>query len=221
MTCDLVGTAEIAALLGVSRQRADQLTKMDDAFPRPVAELVNGRIWAREAVVVWAVLRGRVRDRGVLDARHVEGESPATGVSGVPEGRAALAAEADGWRVGLAVPEDLAEVLRVSRELFVHSYFVYEFSLVAIIWALFALEAGLRGCVSASGKLDALINLAKKRALISAEEAEALHGAQQVRNKVIHGQLLPSFKPDSAAQMLQAIHEAISDLYERVESGDP
>lgn len=45
----LAGVAEIAALAGVSRQRADQLTKHPQ-FPRPVAELAMGKVW-READV--------------------------------------------------------------------------------------------------------------------------------------------------------------------------
>ena len=57
---DLVGAAEIARLLGVSRQRVDQLTRRPD-FPRPVAELIVGRIWERSAVERWARDTGRIR----------------------------------------------------------------------------------------------------------------------------------------------------------------
>lgn len=49
---DLVGVAEIAALLGVSKQRADQLTRTA-AFPKPVSELASGRIWRRRDVERW------------------------------------------------------------------------------------------------------------------------------------------------------------------------
>jgi hypothetical protein len=49
----LVGTSDIAAILGVSRQRANQLTRTD-GFPSPVAQ-VNSRIkvWERTAVLAW------------------------------------------------------------------------------------------------------------------------------------------------------------------------
>jgi predicted DNA-binding transcriptional regulator AlpA len=56
----LVGTAEIAAMLGVSRQRVHQLTARDD-FPQPVAVLASATIWEREAVEAWARDTGRVR----------------------------------------------------------------------------------------------------------------------------------------------------------------
>jgi hypothetical protein len=49
----LVGTAEIAEMLDVSRQYADRLTR-SASFPAPEAELACGRIWSREAVEAWA-----------------------------------------------------------------------------------------------------------------------------------------------------------------------
>lgn len=54
----LVGVREIAKLLGISRQRADQLVRIK-GFPDPVAVLASGRIWARSAVVRWAKTEGR------------------------------------------------------------------------------------------------------------------------------------------------------------------
>jgi predicted DNA-binding transcriptional regulator AlpA len=54
----LVGTHEIAQMLGVSRQRVFQLTAKDD-FPRPTAELAMGQVWLREDVVKWAQATGR------------------------------------------------------------------------------------------------------------------------------------------------------------------
>jgi len=50
---ELVALGEIAAMLGVSRQRVGQLAQRDD-FPKPVAVLSVGRIWERAAVEQWA-----------------------------------------------------------------------------------------------------------------------------------------------------------------------
>ena len=55
----LMGVAEIAALLDVSRQRVHQLTKTD-GFPEPTARLVGGWIWTREDVEAWARETGRL-----------------------------------------------------------------------------------------------------------------------------------------------------------------
>lgn len=53
MTHHLVGVTEISKILGVSRQRADQLTRTYDDFPVPDAELASGRVWSRSRVEDW------------------------------------------------------------------------------------------------------------------------------------------------------------------------
>ncbi|MDM4721430.1 hypothetical protein QTQ03_18160 [Micromonospora sp. WMMA1363] len=47
---DLVGNAEIARILGVSRQRVEQLAREHDAFPDPVARLAAGPVYTRGSV---------------------------------------------------------------------------------------------------------------------------------------------------------------------------
>jgi predicted DNA-binding transcriptional regulator AlpA len=53
MTHHLVGMAEIAEMLGVSRQRVAQLIESYPDFPAPEAELTGGRVWSRTAVETW------------------------------------------------------------------------------------------------------------------------------------------------------------------------
>lgn len=50
---ELMGAAEIKELLGVSRQRVQQLIRRPD-FPRPIASLAMGKVWRREDVLRWA-----------------------------------------------------------------------------------------------------------------------------------------------------------------------
>lgn len=57
---DLVGVTQIGVVLGVSKQRADQLTRRED-FPPPAAELATGRIWERAAIEKWAKATGRIK----------------------------------------------------------------------------------------------------------------------------------------------------------------
>jgi prophage regulatory protein len=59
---DLVGVAEIATLLGVSKQRVDQLARQPD-FPDPEAIITAGRIWRREAIEAWARATGRLPEK--------------------------------------------------------------------------------------------------------------------------------------------------------------
>jgi prophage regulatory protein len=54
-----MGVQEIGDLFGVSRTRVQQLTARDD-FPRPLAELAQGRVWDAAAVRAWAEARGRL-----------------------------------------------------------------------------------------------------------------------------------------------------------------
>lgn len=53
MTDHLVGSAEVAKMLGVSRQRVNQLADSYADFPRPQALLAAGRIWSRNSVETW------------------------------------------------------------------------------------------------------------------------------------------------------------------------
>ncbi len=49
----LVGMAEIAEILGVSRQRVAQLIESYEDFPKPEVELTSGRVWSRTAIETW------------------------------------------------------------------------------------------------------------------------------------------------------------------------
>jgi predicted DNA-binding transcriptional regulator AlpA len=54
----LMGPAEIARLLGVSRQRVTQLVERPD-FPKPTVSLAMGKVWLSADVRAWAKARGR------------------------------------------------------------------------------------------------------------------------------------------------------------------
>lgn len=53
MSNHLVGSGEVAAILGVTRQRVAQLAVDEPTFPQPEAVLSSGRIWTREAIQRW------------------------------------------------------------------------------------------------------------------------------------------------------------------------
>ncbi len=58
MTHHLVGVAEIARMLGVSRQRVSQLAETEQ-FPEPTVRLSAGPVWKREDIEQWAERTGR------------------------------------------------------------------------------------------------------------------------------------------------------------------
>jgi predicted DNA-binding transcriptional regulator AlpA len=57
-----VGPGEIAAMVGLSRQRVDQLSRQV-GFPEPWAELLTGRIWRDTDIEAWAATRTVTRGR--------------------------------------------------------------------------------------------------------------------------------------------------------------
>ncbi len=59
MTHHLVGTTEVAALLGLSRQRVHQLATEARDFPQPAVRLAAGPVWERDAIEGWAERTGR------------------------------------------------------------------------------------------------------------------------------------------------------------------
>jgi hypothetical protein len=58
---ELVGMTELGALLGVTKQRANQLTAEHESFPAPVLALASGRLWLRAAVEAWGATWERKR----------------------------------------------------------------------------------------------------------------------------------------------------------------
>lgn len=63
MTEHLMGAAEVAKLLGVSRVRVHQIAATDPTFPKPIAELAAGRIWDRVTIEEWARQREKASPR--------------------------------------------------------------------------------------------------------------------------------------------------------------
>ncbi len=67
MPVELVSVTEIAELLGVSRQRVNQLIQTYSDFPEPEANLAIGRVWRRAAIEAW--IRTHPRRPGRPSAR--------------------------------------------------------------------------------------------------------------------------------------------------------
>jgi hypothetical protein len=55
-----MGVAELADLLGVSRQRASTISKHQD-FPAPVSRLAQGPVWDTAVIQAWATTWRRKR----------------------------------------------------------------------------------------------------------------------------------------------------------------
>jgi chromosome partitioning protein len=55
---DLVGSSEVAEMLGISKQTLINWRNRAADFPEPAAELKSGPVWQRELVVAWAKASG-------------------------------------------------------------------------------------------------------------------------------------------------------------------
>ena len=54
-------SSQVAKLLGLTRQRVDQIVKTDSTFPAPAMVLPSGRVWERADVEKWARETGRIK----------------------------------------------------------------------------------------------------------------------------------------------------------------
>jgi hypothetical protein len=130
------------------------------------------------------------------------------------------------------VPDGVASLLSTARDLLVDSYFNYPYSFAAAEKALQALEACLRGCLPVpEGRVDGrglgqLIDegAGARRGLLSATEADVLRSSARFRNDVAHGNIMchedpaKAYGPHDVLTFVESIHEAVTDLYERMAS---
>jgi hypothetical protein len=60
---ELVGRAEAAVILGVTRHWVTQLHRQDPRFPKPVAELSGTSVWTRASIHAYSLVRRRKSGR--------------------------------------------------------------------------------------------------------------------------------------------------------------
>jgi hypothetical protein len=103
--------------------------------------------------------------------------------------------------VPVGVPEAAAMVLRTARELLRQSYSWYEFSTVAVMHSLIAVEIMLRDRIPDAGTKP-LFQLVKRGADASVRrvrQAEYLDYGRQIRNGMAHGQTTHAVMPPAMA----------------------
>ncbi|MCX0247893.1 DUF7380 domain-containing protein [Streptomyces drozdowiczii] len=121
-----------------------------------------------------------------------------------------------GLAVPSGIPQPAATVLHTSRELLRHSYFCYEFSTVALLHALIAMEIVLRAKIPDSGTkpLRALIKQGKESGLLTERQTEFLHEGRKLRNRIAHGQRAHSVMPPRwGAGMLTTSFTLIGEVW--------
>lgn len=127
---------------------------------------------------------------------------------------------AQSWEMDDDIPDSAAEMLKTSRELFIHSYFCYEFLVVATTWSLLAVETALRDALETptgpdSPGLGKLINKASGRGWLTNSEAETLQAGKELRNRLVHATGQVRYTPGMAEGALETSHVVVANLYTR------
>ncbi|MGW5069743.1 hypothetical protein ACWEQJ_27190 [Streptomyces cyaneofuscatus] len=99
------------------------------------------------------------------------------------------------------LPEAAATVLRTARELLRQSYYCYEFSTVAVMHSLIAVEIVLRDRIPDAGKkpLHQLIKQGADSGILTARQAEYLDDGRKIRNRLVHGHTAHAVMPPAMA----------------------
>ncbi|MEU3721495.1 hypothetical protein [Streptomyces sp. NPDC031705] len=103
--------------------------------------------------------------------------------------------------VPAGVPEAAATILRTARELLRQSYYCYEFSTVAVMHSLIAVEIVLRDRIPGAGKkqLHQLIKQGADTGILTARQAEYLDDGRKIRNGMAHGKTTHAAMPPAMA----------------------
>lgn len=115
-------------------------------------------------------------------------------------------------------PEGVAVLLGTSRKLLLHSWFAYDFGLVAVAWSFVAVEAGIRerlremGIEPPSG-MHALTKAGFKHGLFEEKWTVHLDAGRRLRNAMIHGRMLGPLSPGMVEEALHASHALIAELF--------
>jgi hypothetical protein len=125
----------------------------------------------------------------------------------------ALQRHTDTWPVTKATPEGPAMLLRLSREMFAHAFFVYEFAAASCAWSLFGVEAALKLRLQKNASLKELIELAEERGLIRPGSGEIVDAGRKIRNRFVHEGKQPAWTFGMADRALRSSHIIVAELF--------
>lgn len=133
----------------------------------------------------------------------------------IPMTPARFTSAADRWIVTTQTPMEVADLLSVTRSLYGHGFFVYEFVTVAVQHAFIALEAALAHRLDRpKDTLSDLIRRAHRQGLVGEAEFEALDlGARRLRNGFSHARQQQIWTPGMAVPVIGNVFATIATLW--------
>ncbi len=144
-------------------------------------------------------------------------ESAGQPISMTPERFASLT---DTWVVTSQTPTEVAGLLSVTRSLYCHGFYVYEFATVAVQQAFIALEAALAHRLSRpKDALGDLIIRAHRQGLLDATAFESLdEGARRLRNGFSHARVQQVWTLGMAAPVIARVFATVATLWPETNS---
>lgn len=125
-----------------------------------------------------------------------------------------FAAPTESWQTTDATPPGVADLLELSRRLYSHGCFVYDFVTVAAHYSLIALEAALSLRLNRSDSFAKLIKRAHAEGVIGYDETERLDkAARHLRNDFSHAKQQAIWTPAMASGVIASVHSSIANLF--------
>lgn len=120
---------------------------------------------------------------------------------------------AEEWPMSAGTPDGIAGLLKTSRDLFIHSYFSYEFLIVGLLLSLQAVEASLRVRLASRKHFTTLIEEALSAGHIDKTTHDRLHAARKLRNEFSHPEQQTVWSLGMAGGVIESSHELVSQLF--------
>ncbi|MGO4258148.1 hypothetical protein [Marmoricola sp. RAF53] len=131
----------------------------------------------------------------------------------VPLSPAILRTTTEDWPRASSTPAGVEGLLKTSRDLFVCSYFAYEFLTVAVLVSLQAVEAALRSSLGSDQRLATLSKRARAEGLVTQEQFEVLEAGRQLRNEFSHPAEPTVWTFGMAGPCIEVAHLVVADIF--------
>lgn len=126
-----------------------------------------------------------------------------------------LRARADTYTITRATPDGPRNLLKTARDMFALGFYSYEMVAAAAAWSIFAVEAALKCRLEAGSNIamQRLIDIAKKRGLVSEHLTDILDTGRRIRKEFVHQGVQPTWTFGMADMVIGASFKIVAELY--------
>jgi hypothetical protein len=124
-----------------------------------------------------------------------------------------MRAHAATWPRAATTPAGISGLLKTSRDLYICSYFAYEFLTIGVLVSIQAVEAALRLKLSSKARFVTLARNALAQGLITQDQYDRLDAGRQLRNLFSHPSQQEVWTYGMAAPSIEASHQIVAELF--------